>query len=49
MDEAITGMKKEISDAIPAAADKVRQVIREQTKEGDSVLIAGIGNTIGVA
>ena len=49
MEEAITGMKKEIADAIPAAAEKVKQVIREQTKEGDEVIVAGIGNSIGVA
>lgn len=49
MDEAITGMKKEIADAIPAAVEKVKQVIREQTKQGDEIIIAGIGNSIGVA
>ncbi|HEV51495.1 MAG TPA: DUF1512 domain-containing protein [Thermoprotei archaeon] len=49
MDEAITSMKKEIADAVPAAVEKVKQVIREQTKTGDEVIVAGIGNSIGVA
>jgi hypothetical protein len=47
--EAITVMRKEIAEA----SDKVQQVlsrlIEEKTKEGDDVLIAGIGNTLGVA
>jgi len=47
--EAITVMRKEIAEA----GDKVQQVlnrlIEEKTKEGDDVLIAGIGNTLGVA
>ena len=47
--EAITVMRKEKAQA----ADKVNQVlprlIEEKTKEGDEVLVAGIGNTLGVA
>ncbi len=47
--EAITVMRKEIAEA----SDKVNQVlnrlIEEKTKEGDEVLVAGIGNTLGVA
>lgn len=47
--EAITVMRKEIAEA----SDKVQQVlnrlIEEKTKEGDDVLVAGIGNTLGVA
>jgi hypothetical protein len=36
----------EASDVI---IEKVKAAIAERTKEGDVVIIAGIGNTIGVA
>lgn len=46
--EALTAMKKEIADASGAVADAMSAVIEERTKEGDSVLFAGIGNTLGI-
>jgi hypothetical protein len=46
--EAISPMKKEIADAVDVALAKVRRLILENTKEGDVIILAGIGNTIGI-
>ncbi len=46
--DAVSPMRKEIFDATQVAIERVKRVIREKTKEGDNVIIAGIGNTIGV-
>lgn len=46
--DAVSPMRKEIFDATQVAIERVKRVIRERTKEGDTVIIAGIGNTIGV-
>ena len=46
--DAVSPLRKEIFDAIDKAIDRVKQVILERTKEGDKVIIAGIGNTIGI-
>lgn len=47
--EAITVMRKEIAEASEKVQQVLNRVIEEKTKEGDEVLIAGIGNTLGVA
>jgi len=47
--DAITVMKKEIAESIEKVTKSVFNVIEEKTKEGDSVLIIGVGNTLGVA
>ncbi|RLI29766.1 MAG: DUF1512 domain-containing protein [Candidatus Hecatellales archaeon] len=47
--EAIAPMKKEIYEGVDKAIETVKKIIREKTREGDLVLIAGIGNTIGIA
>lgn len=46
--DAVSPMRKEIFDATEVAVDRVRRVIKEKTKEGDTIIVAGIGNTIGV-
>ena len=46
--DAVSPMRKEIFDAIDVAMERVKRVIKEKTKEGDTVIIAGIGNSIGV-
>lgn len=46
--DAVSPMRKEIFDAVDAAINRVKQLILERTREGDSVIIAGIGNTIGI-
>lgn len=47
--EAITLMKKEISDSSDMVSSQIFDVIRTNVKMGQSALIIGVGNTIGVA
>ncbi len=47
--EAITVMRKEIAEASERVVQTLQRVIEEKTKEGDDVVVAGIGNTLGVA
>ncbi len=47
--DAVSPMRKEIFDAVDKAIERIKQVVLERTKEGDKVIIAGIGNTIGIA
>ncbi|MEM2365154.1 MAG: DUF1512 domain-containing protein [Candidatus Bathyarchaeia archaeon] len=46
--DAITPMKKEISESADRAIEAIRKLILDRTKEGDTVIVAGIGNTIGI-
>jgi len=46
--DAVSIMRKEIIDATEVTLERIKRVIREKTKEGDTLIIAGIGNTIGV-
>ncbi len=46
--DAVSPMRKEIFDAVDKAIERVKQVILEKTKEGDNVIIAGVGNSIGI-
>jgi hypothetical protein len=44
----VSPMRKEIFDAVDKAIERVKQVILERTKEGDKVIIVGVGNTSGI-
>jgi len=46
--DAVSPMRKEIFDSIDKAIERVKQLILERTKEGDKVIINGVGNSIGV-
>ncbi len=46
--DAVSMMRKEISDAVDKAIERVKTVVMEKTKEGDKVIIVGVGNTIGI-
>ena len=46
--DAVSMMRKEISDAADKAIERLKEVVKERTKEGDLILIVGVGNTIGV-
>jgi hypothetical protein len=46
--DAVSPLRKEIFDSVDSVIERVKQVVLERTKEGDKVIIAGIGNTIGV-
>lgn len=46
--EAITLMSKEIADQADNVRSQVYEMVQENTKEGQSVLVIGVGNTAGV-
>jgi hypothetical protein len=46
--DVVSPMRKEISDAANTAIERIRRVVRERSKEGDTIIIAGIGNSIGI-
>jgi len=47
--EAVTTMKKEIADAAEPVIEHIKHLILEHTKEGELIIVAGIGNTAGIA
>ena len=47
--DAITIMKKEIADSAEKVASQVHEIIKENTQSGQSVLVIGVGNTLGVS
>ncbi|MEM3593585.1 MAG: DUF1512 domain-containing protein [Candidatus Jordarchaeaceae archaeon] len=49
IEEALTPMTKEIYDGAYKAAERVKNIILERTKPGDTVIVAGIGNCIGIS
>ena len=46
--DAVSPMRKEIFDAADTVIQRIKRLILERTKKGDAVIIAGIGNTIGI-
>ena len=46
--EAISIMRKEIAETTEPVHNILNRLIRERTKEGNSVIIIGVGNTAGV-
>jgi len=46
--EAITPMRESIAKAADIVIEKIRKLINEKVGVGESVVVAGIGNTIGV-
>nr|MDO8098316.1 DUF1512 domain-containing protein [Candidatus Njordarchaeota archaeon] len=48
IEEAVMPMKKEITDAADKVSERVREIIKERTEPGSTVIVAGIGNTVGV-
>lgn len=48
LDESITTMRKEIFDSIPSIFKILKREIRKHTVENDKVIIAGIGNSVGI-
>jgi hypothetical protein len=45
---AVGIMDKKILDAIPEVLERIKESILKRTKPGDSIILAGIGNTIGI-
>ena len=46
--DAVSVMRKEISDSVEKVLERVKSVTLERTKEGDKIIIVGVGNTIGI-
>ena len=46
--EAITTMKKEIGDAVPVVVERLKRLIAEKTSKGETLVLIGVGNTLGV-
>jgi hypothetical protein len=46
--EAIGPFNNRLAKAADATVERVKQGVRERTKPGDVVIVAGIGNTIGI-
>jgi hypothetical protein len=46
--DAVSMMRREISEAAEKAIERVKDVVLERTKEGDQIIIVGVGNTIGI-
>jgi hypothetical protein len=46
--DAVSPMRKEIFDSIDKVIERIKQVVLERTKEGEKVVIAGVGNSIGI-
>jgi hypothetical protein len=47
--EAITLMKKEIADSAEKVTSQIHEMIKDNAKPGESVLVIGVGNTLGVS
>ncbi len=48
LDDAVNTMRKEIYEACERAYEYVRRIIKEYTGPHSTIIVAGIGNTIGV-
>ncbi|MFO7797626.1 MAG: DUF1512 family protein [Promethearchaeati archaeon] len=48
LEDAITTMNRSITRSVPEFLNKIKDAIRTRTKEGSKIIIAGIGNTIGI-
>ncbi len=48
LEDAITTMKRPITQSVPLIVEKIKMAIRKRTEKGSKVIVAGIGNTIGI-
>jgi hypothetical protein len=48
LEDAITTMKRAITQSVPAIVEKIKMGIRKRTEKGAKIIVAGIGNTIGI-
>ena len=46
--EAISSITPLVKTGVDAAVNRVQNEIRSKSKPGDSVILVGVGNTIGV-
>jgi len=48
LEDAITTMKRPITQSVPKIVENIKMGIRKRTEKGTKVIVAGIGNTIGI-
>jgi len=48
LEDAITTMKRPITQSVPKFIENIKFAIRKRTQKGSIIIIAGIGNTIGI-
>lgn len=48
LQDAITPMKKEIVEATDNVITRIKSLLQERTQEAETIIIAGIGNTMGI-
>ncbi len=48
LEDAITTMKRPITQSVPLIVEKIKMAIRKRTEKNTKIIIAGIGNTIGI-
>ncbi len=48
-EEAINAMTHQIYEGVKKALEVVKKAIKEEVREGENIVIAGIGNTVGIA
>ncbi len=49
MPEALSVMSKEVASAIPEAVKRVETLLTERIEKGETAILVGVGNTVGVA
>jgi len=49
IEDALTTMKKEISDSVEKVIELLDKAIEERSNPGDTLIIVGVGNTVGIA
>jgi len=47
--DAYLPMKKEIAESADKVIERIKKLVLERTREGEALIVAGIGNTIGIA
>jgi hypothetical protein len=48
IEETVAPMTKAIFEGVNVAIARVKRIIHEETKDGDIVIVAGVGNTVGI-
>jgi len=46
--DAVSPMHKDLYVAADNAIERIKSIIRERTKEGDTIIVVGVGNTVGI-
>jgi hypothetical protein len=47
--EALAPITEEVTRSADSAISRLGSIIQERTREGDAVIVVGVGNTIGIA